>query len=62
MLLTLPTRLTAFTYTVDAVGRVLMVRHERLAVVTWELPGGDWCVPTDTRVRIPARHRGTFRR
>jgi ADP-ribose pyrophosphatase YjhB (NUDIX family) len=36
----LPQRLTAFTRTVDAAGRVLMVRHERLGVVRWELPGG----------------------
>ena len=36
----LPQRLTAFTCTVDDVGRVLTVRHERLGVVRWELPGG----------------------
>ena len=36
----LPQRLTAFTCTVDDAGRVLMVRHERLGVVRWELPGG----------------------
>jgi len=36
----LPLRLTAFTCPVDAEGRLLMVRHERLGVVRWELPGG----------------------
>ncbi len=36
----LPLRLTAFTCTVDPGGRLLMVRHERLGVVRWELPGG----------------------
>jgi len=35
-----PLRLTAFAYTLDAAGRLLMVRHERLGVVRWELPGG----------------------
>lgn len=34
-----PTRTTAFSVTVSA-GRVLMVRHERLGVLRWELPGG----------------------
>lgn len=38
--LQLPQRLTAFTCTVNASGHVLMVRHERLGVVRWELPGG----------------------
>ncbi|MFB6723166.1 NUDIX hydrolase [Kribbella sp. NPDC056345] len=38
--LDLPLRLTAFTCTVDPGGRLLMVRHERLGVVRWELPGG----------------------
>ncbi|TDD57813.1 NUDIX hydrolase [Kribbella antibiotica] len=36
----LPLTLTAFTCTVDAGGRMLMVRHERLGVVRWEVPGG----------------------
>lgn len=33
-------RLTAFACTVAPDGRVLVVRHERLGVVRWELPGG----------------------
>lgn len=36
----LPLQLTAFSCAVDAGGRLLMVRHERLGVVRWELPGG----------------------
>ncbi|MFC9688620.1 NUDIX hydrolase [Kribbella sp. NPDC056951] len=36
----LPLRLTAFSCAVDAAGRLLMVRHERLGVVRWEIPGG----------------------
>ena len=36
----LPLQLTAFACAVDAAGRLLMVRHERLGVVRWELPGG----------------------
>jgi ADP-ribose pyrophosphatase YjhB (NUDIX family) len=38
--LNLPQQLTAFTCTIDGAGRILMVRHERLGVVRWELPGG----------------------
>lgn len=36
----LPQRLTGFTCVVDESGRILMVRHERLGVLRWELPGG----------------------
>jgi 8-oxo-dGTP diphosphatase len=37
--LDLPQRLTAFTCTLHE-GRMLLVRHVRLGVVRWELPGG----------------------
>ena len=57
MLLTLPTRLTAFTHTADEAGRVLMVRHERLGAVTWELPGSH--VEPNETVRAAAA-RETF--
>jgi 8-oxo-dGTP diphosphatase len=39
-LFNIPRRLTAFACAVDPEGRVLMVQHERLGVVRWELPGG----------------------
>jgi 8-oxo-dGTP diphosphatase len=39
-LFNIPRRLTAFACAVDSEGRVLMVQHERLGVVRWELPGG----------------------
>lgn len=39
-MLHLPQRLTAFTCTRDEAGRVLMVQHQRLGVLRWELPGG----------------------
>ncbi len=39
-ILGLPQRLTAFACTLDDHGRVLMVRHERLGIERWELPGG----------------------
>ncbi|TWD79668.1 ADP-ribose pyrophosphatase YjhB (NUDIX family) [Kribbella amoyensis] len=38
--LTLPQRLTAFTCTTDPAGRILLIRHERLGLTRWELPGG----------------------
>jgi 8-oxo-dGTP pyrophosphatase MutT (NUDIX family) len=38
--LSLPQRLTGFACTLDGAGRILMVRHERLGVTRWELPGG----------------------
>lgn len=38
--ISLPQRLTGFACTVDGSGRILMVRHERLGVIRWELPGG----------------------
>jgi 8-oxo-dGTP pyrophosphatase MutT (NUDIX family) len=38
--LQLPQRLTAFAYTLDSRGRLLAVRHERLGITRWELPGG----------------------
>lgn len=50
----LPQRLTAFTCTVDDVGRVLMVRYERLGVVRWELPGGH-IEPGETAAAAAAR-------
>ena len=35
-----PQRLTGFACAVDDQGRILMLRHERLGVLRWELPGG----------------------
>jgi 8-oxo-dGTP pyrophosphatase MutT (NUDIX family) len=35
-----PQRLTGFACAVDVDGRILMLRHERLGVLRWELPGG----------------------
>jgi 8-oxo-dGTP pyrophosphatase MutT (NUDIX family) len=52
--LTIPHRLTAFACTVDAAGQVLMVRHERLGVVRWELPGGH-VDPGETSVAAARR-------
>ncbi|WP_405058771.1 NUDIX hydrolase [Kribbella sp. NBC_01505] len=50
----LPLRLTAFTCTVDSRGRILMVRHERLGVVRWEVPGGH-VEPGETAAEAAAR-------
>lgn len=36
----LPQRVTAFAFTLNSEGRLLAVRHERLGVIRWELPGG----------------------
>jgi 8-oxo-dGTP diphosphatase len=40
VMLALPQRMTGFGCVVDESDRILMVRHERLGVVRWELPGG----------------------
>lgn len=40
MLLGIPQRLTGFACAIDELDRVLVVRHERLGVHRWELPGG----------------------
>jgi 8-oxo-dGTP diphosphatase len=50
----LPQRLTAFTCTIDDAGRILLVRHERLGVVRWELPGGH-VEPGETAIDAAAR-------
>jgi 8-oxo-dGTP diphosphatase len=50
----LPQLLTAFTCTRDQLGRILMVQHERLGVVRWELPGGH-VEPGETAPEAAAR-------
>ncbi|MFI5732957.1 NUDIX domain-containing protein [Kribbella sp. NPDC051587] len=52
--LNLPQQLTAFTCTIDGAGRILMVRHERLGVVRWEVPGGH-VEPGETAAEAAAR-------